>query len=261
MGCSHPRYVCAAGEAEAKQTAAAWELLKGALPWPCRGESGASSSISMSWCGLCSPQASCILELSIPATTEEGFFPHFLSILGGGKERKNCQGIKTLLKEKLLQVMSEPQWKCFRGERRPARGKHPSPCLPPAAQFFFFFTSTWACSCCWSSFTKLLVQLLLFPYPCCGFQNPDLEFDHYTVFLKLWLWPAEQCFLAGFSHSTSNKYSLKWDAKLLVRYRVCGRHQPALEHRAKLTRLVWFWLQAHYSALINTRPAAVTVQG
>lgn len=197
---------------------------------------------------------------AINTTTEEGFFPlHFLSILGGGKERKGCQGIKTLLKVKRVQVMSEPQWKCFRGERRPARGKCPSPCLPSVAQFCF--TSTWACSCCWSSFTKLLVQLLLFPYPCSGFQNPDLAFDHYTVFLKLLLWSAEQCFLAGFSHITSEKYSQKWDAKLLVRHRVCGSHQPALEHGAKLTRLVWSWLQAHYSALINTRAAAVIVQG
>lgn len=104
--------------------------------------------------------------------------------------RKGCQGIKTLLKVKLLQVLSEPQWKCFRGERRPARGKCLSPWLPSAAQFCF--TNTWACSYHWSCFTKKLpVQLLLFPHPSCGFPNPDLAFHHYTVFLKLLLWPAE----------------------------------------------------------------------
>lgn len=190
MDCSHPRHISVAGAAEAKQTAAAWELLKGALPWPWRGEKGAWSSISMFWHGLCSPQPRCLLELSIPATVEQVFSLCFLSILGDGKERKGCQGIKTLLKVKLLQVLSEPQWKCFRGERRPARGKCLSPWLPSAAQFCF--TNTWACSYHWSCFTKkLLVQLLLFPHPSCGFPNPDLAFHHYTVFLKLLLWPAE----------------------------------------------------------------------
>lgn len=46
-----------------------------------------------------------------------------------------------------------------------------------------------------------------------------------------------------------------WDTEC-----VGGTSQP-WSTRAKLTRLVWSWLQAHYWALINTRAAAVTVQG
>lgn len=105
MGCSHPRYVSVAGEAEAK-------LL---LPESCSRElfpdHGGVRRVPHPVfpcpdvvCAVLSPGVSYI-ELSIPATTEKAFFSlHFLPFLEVARK-----GIKTLLKMKLLQVLSEPQ--------------------------------------------------------------------------------------------------------------------------------------------------------
>lgn len=86
------------------------EMLKGVLPWPWRGEKGASSNISMFWRGLCSPQ---VCPRTANTCNTQSFFL-FLSfpLLEVARKGKAVKGLK-LLKVKLLQVLSKPQWKCF----------------------------------------------------------------------------------------------------------------------------------------------------
>lgn len=208
------------------------ELLKGALPWPWRGEKGASSNISMSWRGLCSPQ---VCPRTVNTCNTQSFFL-FVSfpLLEVARKGKAVKGLK-LLKVKLLQVLSEPQWKCF-GVRGAQQEEN---------------TQALACLLLLSFVYKhLSLQLLLELFykeaacPAAVISSSILQAPE----SRPGIWPLHcvsqasamvswVVFLGWFLSHSFWEIQPNWDARLLGRYRVCGRHQPALEHEGKADKI------------------------
>lgn len=121
------------------------------------------------------------------------------------------------------------------GERRPARGKYPSPCLPSAAQFCLQAPELAAAvgailqrrACPAAVISSSILQAPesrpgIWPLHCVSQASAMIS---WVVFLGRFL-----------SHSFW-EIGPNWDARLLRRYRVCGRHQPALEHEGKADKI------------------------